>query len=83
MMGAGGLGGGGGTASRLSSPLVKSALNNPELVQMTVAGAITVFTPPKEDVLPVDGQTQPIPVEGEPFKPQYGKSEETVASAGG
>ena len=75
----GGFDGGMGTASQLSSPVVKSALNSPDLVQMTVAGAITIFMPPSADKLPVDPDTQPIPVEGQPFEPKLGTKEESVA----
>ena len=83
--GYGGAGGGtsySGVASRIDDPTVKAALNSPDLVEMTVAGAITVFLPPSEELLPLDEDHQPVPIDGKPYMPKAGLYERDPALAG-
>ena len=63
-------GGGGfdvqGATGAVSDPSVKAALNSPNLVQLDVAGAITMYSPPPEEVLAI--ARQPVPVQGRPYR---------------
>ena len=52
-------------ASALRDESMRAAISSPNLVSLEVAGVITMYNSPTEDVLPI--ARQPVPVNGQPY----------------